>query len=98
MSEHYGRLRRLMEHAQKRGASEAALERIALNLDRARVLPGPWTHHIVVDAAAGLLYYYGGGKREVMMRVVVGAPDQQTPLLAGQIVSAQRRSSECTSV
>ncbi|WP_245836709.1 L,D-transpeptidase family protein [Sphingopyxis indica] len=85
MSEHYVRLRRLMEHAQKRGASEAALERIALNLDRARVLPGPWTHHIVVDAAAGLLYYYGGGKREGMMRVVVGAPETQTPMLAGNI-------------
>lgn len=85
MSEHYVRLRRLMGHARERGASDAALDRLALNLDRARILPGPWTHHIVVDAASGQLYYYGGGKREGTMRVVVGAPETQTPMLAGQI-------------
>ncbi len=85
MSEHYVRLRRLMGHARDRGASDQALDRIALNLDRARILPGPWTHHIVVDASSGRLYYYGGGKREGSMRVVVGAAETQTPMLAGTI-------------
>src|SRR3546814_20779652 len=85
MSEHYVRLRRLMGDARARGASEQALDRLALNLDRARILPGPWTHHIVVDASSGRLYYYGGGKREGSMRVVVGAADTQPPMLAGPI-------------
>jgi murein L,D-transpeptidase YcbB/YkuD len=71
--------------ARESGASEDALDRLALNLDRARVLPGPWTHHIVVDASSGQLYYYGGGKREGSMRVVVGAAATQTPMLAGNI-------------
>src|SRR3546814_1601539 len=39
MSEHYVRLRRLMGDARARGASEQALDRLALNLDRARILP-----------------------------------------------------------
>ena len=85
MSEHYVRLRRLMGDARARGASEQALDRLALNLDRARILPGPWTHHIVVDASSGQLTYYGGGKREGSMRVVVGAAETQTPMLAGTI-------------
>src|SRR3546814_11033980 len=85
MSEHYVRLRRLMGDARARGASEQALDRLALNLDRARILPGPWTHHIVVDASSGRLYYYGGGKREGSMRVVVGAAETQTPRPAGPI-------------
>ena len=85
MSEHYVRLRRLVGQARESGASKAALDRLALNLDRARVLPGPWTHHIVVDAASGQLYYYGDGQREGSMRVVVGARETQTPMLAGNI-------------
>jgi murein L,D-transpeptidase YcbB/YkuD len=85
MSEHYVRLRRLAGTARESGASETALDRLALNLDRARVLPGPWTHHIVVDASSGQLSYYGGGKREGSMRVVVGAAATQTPMLAGNI-------------
>lgn len=85
MSEHYVRLRRLVGHAQKQGASKAEMARLRLNLDRARVLPGPWVHHVVVDASSGQLWYYGDGKRAGTMKVVVGAPETQTPMLAGKL-------------
>lgn len=85
MSEHYVRLRRLIGQAEKQGASKAALARLHLNLNRARVLPGPWVSHIVVDASSGQLWYYGSGKRIGTMRVVVGAPATQTPMLAGNL-------------
>lgn len=85
MSEHYVRLRALMGRAQAGGVSRDAMARLRLNLDRARLLPGPYVHHIVVDASSGQLWYYGAGKREGMMKVVVGAPETQTPMLAGKL-------------
>lgn len=85
MSEQYVRLRRLADHAEKRGASKDAMARLRLNLDRARILPGPWVHHVVVDASSGQLWYYGDGKRVGTMKVVVGAPETQTPMLAGKL-------------
>lgn len=85
MSEHYVRLRRLVGHAEKQGASKAELARLRLNLDRARILPGPWVHHVVVDASSGQLWYYGDGKRAGAMKVVVGAPETPTPMLAGKL-------------
>ncbi|MDB5738513.1 MAG: hypothetical protein JWO65_2181 [Sphingomonas bacterium] len=66
--------------------SSAEGERILrLNLDRARMLPGPWTRHVVVDAASARLYYYQDGKQQATMRVVVGTPETQTPMLAGMV-------------
>ena len=59
--------------------------RLALNMERARLLPGPWVRHIVVDAASAKLYYYGGGALEGSMKVVVGAKDSQTPMMAGMV-------------
>lgn len=85
MSEHYVRVRALVGRAENQGVSKDQMARLRLNLDRTRILPGPWVHHIVVDASSGQLYYYGAGKREGMMKVVVGAPETQTPLLAGKI-------------
>jgi murein L,D-transpeptidase YcbB/YkuD len=85
MSEHYVRLRTLMGRAQAQGTSKDAMARLRLNLDRTRILPGPYTHHIVVDASSGQLWYYGAGKREGVMKVVVGAPETQTPMLAGKL-------------
>lgn len=58
---------------------------IRLNLERARVLPGPWTRHIVVDAASARLWAYDDGKVEQTMRVVVGKASEQTPMLAGMV-------------
>lgn len=58
---------------------------LRLNLDRARLLPGPWTRHVVVDAASARLWYFADGKQQGTMRVVVGAPESQTPMLAGVV-------------
>jgi murein L,D-transpeptidase YcbB/YkuD len=85
MSEHYVRLRGLMGRAQAQGASKDNMARLRLNLDRARILPGPYVHHIVVDASSGQLWYYDAGKRAGTMKVVVGAPETQTPMLAGKL-------------
>lgn len=85
MSEHYVRLRTLMGRALAQGSSKDAMARLRLNLDRARLLPGPYVHHIVVDASSGQLYYYDAGKRAGSMKVVVGAPETQTPMLAGKL-------------
>jgi len=85
MSEHYVRLRGMVAQAEKQGASEQTLERLRLNLDRARILPGPWVHHVVVDASSGRLWYYGSGKRVGTMRVVVGTAKTPTPMMAGKL-------------
>ena len=85
MSAQYVQLRDLAARAQKAGASDAELERLALNLDRARILPGPWTRHIVVDASSGRLWYYEAGRQVGTMRVVVGAAATQTPMLVGTL-------------
>jgi len=85
MSDHYVRLRSLMKRARATGATRDKLDRLALNLDRARLLPGPAVRHIVVDASSGRLWYYQAGKQVGTMRVVVGAPETQTPMLAGML-------------
>src|SRR3546814_19668105 len=58
---------------------------IQLNMERARVLPGPWTRHVIVDAVTARLWLYNSGKMQGTMRVVVGKPTEQTPLLAGML-------------
>lgn len=58
---------------------------LALNLDRARLLPGPWVRHVVVDAASARLWYYSGGRQDGTMKVVAGARESQTPMMAGMI-------------
>jgi len=85
MSEHYVQLRALMDQARKSGASDEELDRLRLNLNRARVLPGPWVYHVVVDSSSGNLWYYGSGKRVGTMRVVVGTPETPTPMMAGEL-------------
>ncbi|CAN5117586.1 hypothetical protein BH10PLA2_BH10PLA2_00050 [soil metagenome] len=85
MSPHYVRLRALLARAQKAGSDEATLDHIRRNLDRARLLPGPWTLHIVVDASSARLFYYQGGKQIGTMKVVVGAFETQTPIMAGML-------------
>lgn len=85
MSEHYVRLRSLTGRALATGASEVALDRLRLNLERARLLPGPYAQHIVVDASSGRLWYYAEGQEVGTMRVVVGAKETQTPMLAGTL-------------
>ncbi len=85
MSTHYVRLRAALARADQAGGSDDALRRIRLNLERARALPGPWTHHIVVDAASGRLWFYQAGKQAGSMRVVTGTAETPTPMMAGMV-------------
>jgi L,D-transpeptidase YcbB len=85
MSEQYVRLRTLAIRAKQAGASKDMMARLRLNLDRARLLPSPWTRHIVVDASSARLWYYEAGRQVGTMRVVVGARETQTPMLAGSL-------------
>ncbi|GGE10290.1 hypothetical protein GCM10011529_15830 [Polymorphobacter glacialis] len=84
MSPHYVQQRGLAARARASGDPEI-IARSRINLDRARVLPGPFTHHIVVDAASGHLWFYQAGKQAGTMRVVVGRPETPTPMLAGML-------------
>ena len=83
MSPQYVRLRQLAGTARR--VSGDQFERLMLNLDRARLLPGPYTRHIEVDASSGQLWYYEAGKQVGTMRVVVGAPETQTPMMVGSL-------------
>jgi murein L,D-transpeptidase YcbB/YkuD len=85
MSPHYVRLRTLARRARAQGVGADQMARLQRNLDRARMLPGPWTRHVVVDASSGRLWYYEAGKEAGTMRVVVGAQATQTPMLAGML-------------
>jgi murein L,D-transpeptidase YcbB/YkuD len=85
MSPLYANLRAAIEKAGASGFDDGQKQSIHLTLDRLRILPGPGTRSIVVDAAAARLYYFDGGKQQGTMRVVVGAKESQTPMLAGRV-------------
>lgn len=70
------------------GASDAGERaRIAVNLERVRLLPAATSgRYVLVNAAAGRLdMVEPGGKLAGTMRVVVGKPAQQTPMMAALI-------------
>ena len=85
MSPQYVRLRVLAAAIQDDDVSEEKRERLQLNLDRARLLPSPWSRHVVVDSSSGRLWYYEDGKQAGVMRVVVGTAETPTPMLAGYL-------------
>lgn len=85
MNPHYVRMRNLMSRAAAQRLPADIQARIRLNLERARVLPGPWTHHIVVDSSSARLWYYQAGQQAGTMRVVVGKEATPTPMLAGTL-------------
>lgn len=58
---------------------------LRLNMERARVLPGPWTRHIVVNIAEARLSYFGQGIEQGDMKVVVGTAETPTPIMAGML-------------
>ncbi len=58
---------------------------LALNMERTRLLPGPWVRHVVVDAASARLWYFSEGHLDGSMKVVVGAKESQTPMMAGMV-------------
>lgn len=67
------------------GAAEQR-EILRINLERARALPtNPGRRYVLVDAAAARLWMYEDGRVRDTMRVVVGKPNEQTPMMAGLI-------------
>ena len=86
----YSDLRKALAALRDSGARDPMAEqRLRINLDRARVLPGSLKgKYIVVDAASQRLWMYEDGQERGSMRVVVGKPDEQTPLLAGMVETA----------
>ena len=85
MHETYAGLRREMLIAEQR-RDRTAVDRLRLNLNRARLLPasGP-ERYVMVNIAAQRLYMYENGKVVDWMRVVVGKPAQPTPMMAALI-------------
>ena len=57
---------------------------IAANLQRIRALPAhPAGRHVIVETASARMWMYENGQIVDSMKVVVGKPDQQTPVMAG---------------
>ena len=85
----YAVLRRELAFAGGRDRTAQAI--LALNLRRARFLPGGSGRYVVVNTAAQRLNMYEGGRIVDSMKVVVGKPDQQTPMMAALIRYASVR-------
>ena len=79
----YGELRRALRTGG--AASETEQRTLALNLERARALPGGRGRAVIVNAAAQRLTMYENGREVGSMRVVVGKPHQATPMMAAFI-------------
>jgi murein L,D-transpeptidase YcbB/YkuD len=58
---------------------------LARNLSRLAVHAAPAGRHVLVDVAGQRLYMFDGNRVMGSMPVIVGKPDQQTPLLSGTI-------------
>ena len=71
-------------------ADEKQRELLAINLDRARILPADSPRYLVVNTATQRLYMYDGGKLADSMKVVVGqsTADRKTPPMAGFLYNA----------
>ena len=83
----YAGLRRALANAPWDGGviSSRDEQLLRVNLERARILPADADRYILVDAAAARLTYYEGGKPRKSMRVIVGTPDQATPMMVGML-------------
>jgi L,D-transpeptidase YcbB len=79
----YGELRFALMSGAYRSRAERDL--IMLNLERARELPSARGRHVLVNAAAQRLFMYEDGRVVDSMRVVVGKPNQPTPMMAALI-------------
>ena len=80
----YGELRRALATVEEDGDQRAA-DLIRLNLKRVRLLPGSSGRYVLVNTAAQRLYMYEDGREVGSMKVVVGKPEQPTPMMAGMI-------------
>ena len=60
---------------------------LMLNLERAKVLPGPDERgrYILIDAGEARLYMYEGGQLQDSMKVIVGKQASPTPMMAALI-------------
>lgn len=62
----------------------AQRRQVMANLVRLRLLPAnPAQRYVLVDTAGARLWMYENGRPVDSMKVVVGKPDQQTPMMAG---------------
>lgn len=85
MHPYYGALREELRNELMHSPSSERVERLKLNLERARVLPRGPGAAIVVNTASARLEYFEARKIRDSMRVVVGQTAQQTPMMAGLI-------------
>lgn len=82
----YARLRNAAAAEYNGDSPEADMRLVRLNLDRARALPTQMgDRYVLVDAAAARLWMFEKGRAVGTMKVVVGRPDQQTPMMAALI-------------
>ena len=58
---------------------------LALNLERARALPGGKGRYVLVNIAEQKLYTYEDGRERDAMKVVVGRPKYPTPMMSAYI-------------
>jgi L,D-transpeptidase YcbB len=66
----------------------ASPELLRLNLERARALPAHLRRYVLVDTTAAKLYLYDEGELRHTMRVVVGTPNDPTPMIVSTIYYA----------
>ena len=83
MNPYYAPLRRAL--AGRAYASEEQRRLLAINLERARALPGGGSRYVVVNAAAQRLEMYQAGRLADSMKVVVGKPKYPTPMMGAMI-------------
>ena len=88
MNPEYVQLRRALMTGQYADAKQRQV--LAINLQRARVLPTDQKRYLVVNTATQRLYMYEGDKLADSMKVVVGQerPDRKTPTMAGYLYYA----------
>jgi L,D-transpeptidase YcbB len=82
----YDGVRRDLAAELKRSSDPARLDLIRANLARTRLLPiDAGGRYLVVDATSARLWMIDRGQIADTMRVIVGKPDQPTPMMAGLI-------------
>ena len=70
---------------ERKYADERERALLAINLERARSLPGGGQRYILVNAAEQRLHTFEGGREVDSMRVVVGKPKYPTPMMAAHV-------------
>ena len=79
----YAKLRRAL--VERNYSSERERAQIAINLGRARALPGGRERYILVNAAQQRLFTFENREAVDSMRVVVGKPKYPTPMMAAYV-------------